>query len=331
LVLAGKCPKPEVISPCKCEFYSKPIYPTEELIKGNGIFCGGDNKFDLRKIFVTLSGTLSGDEEKHFSILVINNTAISELEKDALHDITFDSIWLEHTPNLTLIHSKAFNATNMKTKYFFLYYTHNIVNNPPEHNIFDIVSSFVNLILFDLISTKITKIPSKAFMPLNGVQSNLKYAKFFEGSIESIENYAFHELNNLVEIELFHNKLAYIPAHAFEFQKPSNQLLKLSLEENKLNGSSFEVGVFTNANRPLNIVLTRNNITFLEEKTFLPFLKLSDQNKIGIQQNPINCTDCRNRWLFREGTQILHKIEGNCTGGKSIQSLSAHDFEHCKL
>jgi hypothetical protein len=61
-----------------------------------------------------------------------------------------------------------------------------------------------------------------------------------EGTIKTISNYSFYDLNDLKSIDLGSLKSDHIPAHAFDFEKSSDATLDLNLSNNHLNGSSFE-------------------------------------------------------------------------------------------
>jgi hypothetical protein len=73
LNINGLCPKPEVLKPCWCEF--------------SDILCAGNHTLDLKQIFKNISQSLA-ENEKHFRLFNLNNTAITELEENTFSDIT---------------------------------------------------------------------------------------------------------------------------------------------------------------------------------------------------------------------------------------------------
>jgi hypothetical protein len=79
------------------------------------------------------------------------------------------------------------------------------------------------------------------------------------------------------------------------------------LQENYLNDTSFESGVFANTKRPLYIYLRNNKLTYLDEKIFGLYLN-NDKN------NTINCdikeifSDCRMLWLIKNKAEYSNRV-----------------------
>ena len=88
IITTTECPNPQLLNPCKCE--------------NDVIICGGNDIYDLKMVFDSMSLHLS-DEKKHFKKLFINNTAITELKRNTFYDLTFDEIQIERASKLTLI------------------------------------------------------------------------------------------------------------------------------------------------------------------------------------------------------------------------------------
>jgi hypothetical protein len=66
-----------------------------------------------------------------------------------------------------------------------------------------------------------------------------------------------------------------------------------------LNDSSFEIGAFKNITGSVRLDLSNNQISYLNEQVFAPFLIANQDNKIILFGNPMNCSDCRSYWLFK--------------------------------
>jgi hypothetical protein len=291
------CPAPEILNPCKCD--------------AKGISCGGNDVINLKNIFKSIDQKLN-ESEKHFKKFYLNNTAITEIEENTLYDITFDEILIINATKLKLIHTNAFNATNLVTKKFSVNYDDwkviphfiPLTNSPPTHDIFHMLSSIISLEELDLCYTNITKIPSNAFHSKNGAQNKLTSILFANSSIAGIGDNAFYSLNNLNYLLFTGTKIDSIPKKAFNFEKESKKKLSLGLQWTKLNSTSFELGSLENLKRPTDLFLGDNpKQTYFDEHIFRPFLDANDQNRILIDITHLtyfDCNDCRSYWLKKE-------------------------------
>jgi hypothetical protein len=79
------------------------------------IICGGNQIINLKKIFQEISLNLESENDKHFEAFILNNTAITELEDNTFHDITFKSILINNAINLKRISANAFSVLNCET------------------------------------------------------------------------------------------------------------------------------------------------------------------------------------------------------------------------
>jgi hypothetical protein len=162
--ICGECPNPDLLKPCHCD--------------RDSIFCGGHNSIDLKNIFHNLSSTLKSDK-KHFKSFSLNNTAIKELPENTFGDITFESLFISNAPNLTSIHTKAFSGTDTHgLTYEFNIFNTSLKNSPPNYDIFQVLSSMVNIKLIYLTDNIIEEISDNAFRPINGPQNNLSLLYF---------------------------------------------------------------------------------------------------------------------------------------------------------
>jgi hypothetical protein len=102
------------------------------------------------------------------------------------------------------------------------------------------------------------------------------------------------------------------------------------LQNNKLNSTCFEVGAFTNSKRHLNINLSDNQLTYLDDKIFGPILHLDSMSTITIKNNPLEC-DCRSKWLIKDKDRMkVQVLEAKCKNGKILWDLTLNNFTTCK-
>ncbi len=308
------CPSPEVLNPCKCD--------------ENGIKCGGNNVLNLKHVFENIDQKL-GQNEKHFKKFYLNNTAITEIEENTFFEVTFDEIYIYNATNLKSINSHAFNSTNLVTKRF-LSYNAPIVNSPPNHDLFVVLSSFINLETLILTGTQISEIPSYAFRPIIGIQSKLLYIDFYGNKIEKIGNYSFYDLKNLTILSFEDNPLKLISMNSFHFKDVSNQTFRLNLYKiNSLNGSSFAINSLSNIKRPTLIYLGSDpNLKFFDETIFVPFFESNPKNYIYLSVvTKIDCDDCRSHWLVKESKYLERFDYIKCLNGNDIRN--SNNFKNC--
>jgi hypothetical protein len=108
------------------------------------------------------------DNQKHFKKFYLNNTAITELEENIFLKLTFEEINITSATNLKLININAFSSTNKVTKFLYVINTP-IVYFPPNYDIFRETSLMLNIQKVWIRYTKLSKIPSYAFRPINGI------------------------------------------------------------------------------------------------------------------------------------------------------------------
>ena len=296
----------------------------------NRISCSGNETIDLANIFHSLNLT---EDQKHFSLFELNNTAIYELEENTFKDITFDQIVIQNCFNLTKIGKNAFNRTTLYTTSI------TIVNNrqlsqSDDNSLFEAMSRFVNIKEITIRGNNIREIPSNAFHPINGYQNKLNSLTIVDNGIRKLGNNAFYYLKNLTYISLASNSIDYIPNNGFNFEKSSPNVLTLYLDDNPLNASSFADNWFSALQRPtlLNIGNVNQtdpqNIDYLNEKSFLPFLSANELNQIIFYyNNQIDCNDCRNYWIIKNPKFSANIKRIFCTNKKNITDSS--NFKNC--
>lgn len=285
----GLCPKPEILHPCKCD--------ANKL----SISCGGDEWFNLKRVFENINKILP-EKEKHFEEFFLNNTAITELEENTFFEIKFNEIEIWYASNLTSINTHAFTSTNLVTERFSVSHAP-LVNSPPNNDIFVMLSSLINLEVLKIFGTRISEIPSNAFRPILGLQNKLSEIFLENNAIKTIGNYSFYDLTNLFWLDISENPLEYISMNAFNFRNDSNKVLRLDLSLFKIfNGSSFAIDSLSNIKRPTELSLDENrNFKFIDEKIFLPFIESNPQNRVRLYgTTQLDCKDCRSYWMIKE-------------------------------
>ncbi len=310
------CPDPELLKPCICS--------------NDEISCGGNDMINLKFIFQKVDQVLA-DNQKDFKKFYLNNTAITELEENTFFKLTFEEINITSAENLKLINTNAFSSTNMITKFLFIINCP-IVYTPPDYDIFHATSLMLNIEKVWFRYTKLSKIPSHAFRPINGIQSKL-WQLFVHLSpyIKEIGNFPFYYLPNLKELSLDWTSIEFIPSDAFHLEKGSNETITIDLDGLKLNGSSFGLHSFDNLKRPSHLILGGNyEMTYLNESIFAPYFGLNPKNTIDLRENfQLDCDDCRSYWI-KKWYNYSDRIKTNniCSNGNDLRSDS--NFKNCK-
>ena len=135
--------------------------------------------------------------------------------------------------------------------------------------------------------------------------------------------------------------------NAFFSQKTSDNEFVLNQMDNPLLCSdSFADNAFSNINKLTKLYLRhyvhyndfwKSCIKYLPEKRFLPFLQISDINRLvlnGIDDYHLDCNDCRNAWLKNNPKELKKVNEGyfalQCD--KSNKKLDDNDnFKNCTI
>jgi hypothetical protein len=281
----------------------------------------------VKNIFHNLSTTLNQDM-KHFKAFCLNNTAIKELPENTFGDIIFDSIIIWNAPNLSLIHTNAFNGTDLKgLNNSFNINNTTLKNSLPTHDIFHAISSLVNIKYVYLVNNMIEEIPDYAFRPINGPQNNLSSLYISDNNIKRIGNFAFQDLNHLIILSIESNKTINITKNIFSFQKPSNISLTLDIRDLPLNSNSFESGAFSNLKRPATIDMrpTGKNenrtekVTYLDQHVFEEFFTNDNRNRVI--HYTIDCKDCRSYWLIKNDKYKSQTMSMSCSDGKILDKF----------
>jgi len=323
--IEGKCPQPELLYPCKCQ------YPD--------IACTDREKhYDIEFIFKTLSKNIKSEEDLHFDTFSLTNPYIEELEDNVFGSITFKKIQVSFSDNLRRISANAFNSSVDTIEEISLRFLYKLGENSNGYELYNLLSSLNNLKSVNLIAPKITEIPPNAFS--NPKQTKLESIDYQNGSLVTIGNYAFSALTNLKYLNLRGVGINYIPKHAFDFNVPSNQTLNIDIAGNPMN-QGFEIGTFLNAKRPLSLTYYSKPLEMsLDEKIFSPFLRLDKRNSLSCYSARsalyFKC-DCQDYWLVRDKSIFKNQlnVSGTCLDGirfehKSLNELDESYFTQCK-
>jgi hypothetical protein len=284
--------------------------------------CGGNETINLKTIFSQMNSKLENGE-KLFNRFYLNNTAISELAENTFENITFDVIEIRNAKNLSLIHTNAFTAMNVRLKEFLVFYT-SLRNSPPNYDIFKAMSLMIEIETIYITYSKLEDIPENAFQPLSGQQNKLKTINFDHNIINSIGNNAFQYLSSLSELILYGNKIDHIPSNALRILNNSG-INELHLGSNLLNSSSFEKGSLNYLTGPVNLQLSENHFVYLDQNIFEIFFNSNEKNKINVYN--IDCEDCRSFWLFKNKKFINQTEDIYCLNGKRFAEIT--NFKKC--
>jgi hypothetical protein len=316
-IYGGECPKnKQLIHPCTCH-------------SGLTFNCKKDQDYNLKRVFEYASRSVHWNERKYHK-LHISNRELTELEECTFSDASFEEILISNAEKLTKINTNAFGLTRMNLKRLTINNANLLSNSPPNHNIFEALSSMNNIEKIAINGINLTEIPEYAFRPLLGSQWNLKEISIY-GPLQKVGNYAFYDYPYSMKNITLGTQINFISAHAFDMRGQSFERLTIKLSDNLLTASSFESGVFMNSKRPLFIDLSRNRITFLDENIFKPFIDNDIMNQIDVEGNPLDC-DCRMKWLVSDGHKIEKQIlNAICNDGKPLWSHTIEEVGQCKV
>ena len=142
---------------------------------------------------------------------------------------------------------------------------------------------------------------------------------------------AFYNLNDLNYISLRANQLDHIDNEAFAFSKKSSVKLQIVFSFSYLYDDSFEIRTFDGIRRPVDITFdhlkVHKNVSCLQESMFKSVLDYDDSNTIIFNETYINCTDCRNQWLFR-GRKDYQIKDAFCIHNTNITLFDPHNREY---
>jgi hypothetical protein len=127
-----KCPKPEVLSPCKCDSNDEEYFQ---------INCITGETIDIKKI-LTKASQDPDVVNTIFDRLYISPANNTEFPEGTTGKLRFKEVRIEHI--LQRIHSKAF-ASSQDTMVDLTIYKANFTNGPAPYSLVDLINSFPNL------------------------------------------------------------------------------------------------------------------------------------------------------------------------------------------
>ena len=204
---------------------------------------------------------------------------------------------------VTLVKSKE---TLTSFKYTGLSDAYLIDKSPNDGAVFELVDGFLNLQTFWVTDARIPAIQRSAFGRCE--LPNVRTIYLPRNNIEDVGDYSFYRLPNLTYLNLKDNEISKITNHTFAFEKVSEEILLLDLQGNIITSDNIEVGAFFRLNRPINLNLYYNLITYLDEETFRPVLS-HPKSSIIIANNPVIC-DCRMKWLLEDASNYMDRVHG---------------------
>lgn len=298
-----KCPPEEDLSPCTCDE------------KGD-LECYGSNVTNdvIQGVFnnLVLSNT------KHFHALKLYKTELQSLHHELFSEITFACIDINGNQNLTLntIHrTTLYKSKDIMTSFKYVGLTDAYMIEKEENDgaIFENVDGFMSLNSFWVTSARIPRIQRSALGRCE--LPSVKTVYLPKNNIEHVGDYAFYRLPNLTYLNLKDNEISKVSNFTFSFEKPSEEILIIDLSGNILTSDAIAKGAFESTQRPLNLNLYYNLITYLDEYTFKPVLNFA-KSQIIVTNNPVIC-DCRMKWLLDDAHNYMDRVHGLMCGGKN--------------
>jgi len=202
-----------------------------------------------------------------------------------------------------------------------------------------------NPFIFNMYSNPVLN--ESALQVLKDLKNASQY-NIYGNDIKSIPEGSFSELKSVYTIFLSNNKINHISTRAFEMVHEIGWDTidhEIFLDSNQLQSNSFEMGAFDGLNQTTNgkpicweINLMGNNITYLSESIFAPYLDTvcgdpDDGNRLYLRNNPFIC-DCRMKWLMDGRERYVNLVLYlSCSNNNNADfwSYKPEDFENCEL
>ena len=120
---------------------------------------------------------------------------------------------------------------------------------------------------------------------------------------------------SVIEDNAFYSKKKSVWTFGYWTQWLDNDFILQLMDNHQLSGDSFAPKAFSNIHKPTKLYFGHDenvfdddnsltSITYLPEKTFLPFLQISDNNLVLLEGFPLDCNDCRNAWLKNNPNEL---------------------------
>jgi len=265
--------------------------------------------------------------------LDIIETSAQVINGSILEGFQFESIHIRRNAKLRQFDPQSLVPSKEFLKHFFLITCRNV-----EKSIFDTLSTLPALEWLWIHHTNLEEVPDMAFgNPEYGVinQPNLTWIYISCNKVKYIGSKAFSNLPSVAHLDLHNNKIEHIGNEAFIFdQMCDGPKLALSIGHNRLTSSSISKTAFTKICRQTYLKLNLNNLTYLDEDTFKPFLvKSHPENTLLVSDNPIICNECKLKWTTRIqnfATKYL-KNRIRCGDGRFFEKYNYNDYRNCDV
>ncbi|CAG0900738.1 unnamed protein product [Darwinula stevensoni] len=137
-------------------------------------------------------------------------------------------------------------------------------------------------------------------------------------------------INDLKKLERFYcsgcNLGPTLSSGLLKFRSP--KLKVVTLYENNI--SKLKPKAITGLRFDTEVYLSKNNITELEQETFLPILEdlWHGNGSLFLSGNPIQC-GCKLAWLVF-APELLRVVKGTCENGTVLKTLHQNSLNHCR-
>ncbi|RWS07342.1 oplophorus-luciferin 2-monooxygenase non-catalytic subunit-like protein [Dinothrombium tinctorium] len=311
---SNKCPSITAIKPCKCDQLKQRV------------ICSSSKKFDSSKVFKSIKT----NDRNVFVEFYANPLPFFTLDEHFFDGLRFRRISIVNS-DLFYIDPNAFK--DIETTIRALIFTNNKLSNfmiPGRGDLFDAFRYISDLRVIVLHSNQLTEIPSNAFVPSHQQPSKLWFIDLSKNVITTIGENAFASLEHLTYLDLSNNRLKYLKRNSFAMiSRKVARKLTMFISDNALNANSFEIGIWTNINRPLELYLHRNEITFLNRSIFEPLLLSDIRHSFELEENLFAC-DCKFKWIFDRQTLFKQRLKGiTCHRNEDVWNLNASFFRNC--
>ena len=202
-------------------------------------------------------------------------------------------------------------------------------------------SHLKNLQRLDLSANEIEQLDIDAFSSEYDNNFQLRELDLSYNRIHHLPTNIFMVLRQPERINLANNRLVELN-QIFRFNRDAIQYnpIQIILSNNSIRNDHFTNHTFNDLverGHYIELDLTHNKLAWIDEEIFGKLLTNSSYGKsiLLLNNNPIQCTNCRNRWLFRiENKQrgwlrSSIKLESCIEKKKRLFDYNLNDFGHC--
>jgi len=239
----------------------------------------------------------------------LNRNPITELSLGNFPDI----VYLDITDNkLSNISSNTF--LGLKSLRYI-----NVGNNQIENFPKDTFSVLDNLERIDLSGNKIKKLNYDTFSSEYNNNIELSEINLSFNDLTALPDNLFWPMRRPRIVNLANNKLSEIGPNVLSFGEDvwNYEPIKIILSSNGLKDTNFNNQTFKHIEMQklsIELNLSHNNLTHLNETIFHPLLKANPSSVIDVNDNPIKCGDCAHKWIISD---------------EALRSKKAIKLDHC--